>query len=75
MKTYDIKKDILTIRKLFNITQTKFASEIGLSRSNIARYEANAIFPNEAALEKVYSYPYKHDFHLNKAKEMLFLGI
>lgn len=73
MKTFNIKKDIITIRKLFNITQTKFANEIGLSRSNIARYESEEIFPHNLALEKIYSYPYKHDFHLNKAKEMLFL--
>lgn len=73
MKTYDFKKDILTIRKIFNVTQTKLASEVGLSRSNIARYEADEIFPNDSALEKIYSYPYKCDFHLNKAKEMLFL--
>lgn len=73
MKTFDIKKDITTIRKIFNLTQSKFASEIGLSRSNIARYESNVIFPHSSAMEKIYSYPYNHDFHLNKAKEMLFL--
>ena len=73
MKTFDIKKDIKTIRKIFNLTQSQFASEIGLSRSNIARYEGEEIFPHNMALEKIYSYPYKKDFHLNKAKEMLFL--
>lgn len=73
MKSFDVKKDIKTIRKIFNLTQTELAKEIGLSRSNIARYESEEIFPHESALEKIYSYPYKHDFHLNKAKEMLFL--
>jgi len=73
MKSFDIKKDIKTIRKLFNLTQEDFAKEIGLSRSNIARYEGEEIFPHDSALEKIYSYPYKHSFHLNKAKEMLFL--
>ena len=73
MKTFNVKKDIITIRKIFNLTQTQFANEIGLSRSNIARYEALEIFPNQSALDKVYSYPYNNDFHLNKAKEMLFL--
>ena len=73
MKTFDVKKDIQTIRRLFNLTQTQFAEEIGLSRSNIARYEAEAIYPHDSALEKIYAYPYKKKFYLNKAKEMLFL--
>lgn len=73
MKTFGVKKDIKTIRQLFKLTQTQFAKEIGLSRSNIARYESEEIFPHNTALEKIYSFPYKHDFHLNKAKEMLFL--
>ena len=73
MKTFNIKKDIKTIRKLFNLSQTQFANEVGLSRSNVARYESEAIFPQSSALEKIYSFPYKNDFRLNKAKEMLFL--
>ena len=73
MKTFDVKKDIKTIRKLFNLTQSQFANEIGLSRSNIARYESAEIFPHESALDKIYAYPYKNNFYLNKAKEMLFL--
>lgn len=73
MKTFDIKKDIKTIRIIFNLTQTQFAYEIGLSRSNIARYESETIFPNASALERIYQYPYKKNFYLNKAKEMLFM--
>ena len=73
MKTFDIEKDIKTIRKLFNLNQSQFAKELGLSRSNIARYESESIFPHDSALERIYSYPYKHGFYLNKAKEMLFL--
>ena len=73
MKTFNVKKDIKTIRKLFNLSQTQFADEIGLSRSNIARYEGESIFPHDSALEKIYSYPYVKKFYLNKAKEMLFL--
>ena len=73
MKTYNVKKDILTIRKIFGLNQTQFANEIGLSRSNIARYESDAIFPHDSALEKIYGYPYKNKFYLNKAKEMLFI--
>ena len=73
MKTFGIKKDLKTIRKLFDLTQAQFADEVGLSRSNVIRYEKEDIFPREFALEKIYSYPYEHNFHLNKAKEMLFL--
>ena len=73
MKTFGVKKDLKTIRKLFDLTQAQFADEVGLSRSNVVRYEKEDIFPREFALEKIYSYPYEHNFHLNKAKEMLFL--
>ena len=59
MKTFGVKKDIKTIRQLFKLTQTQFAKEIGLSRSNIARYESEEIFPHNTALEKIYSFPYK----------------
>lgn len=73
MKTYDLKKDIKTIRTLFHLSQEQFAYEVGLSRSNVARYEAGTIFPHDSALEKIYAFPYKNKFYLNKAKEMLFL--
>ena len=73
MKTFGVKKDLKTIRKLFDLTQAQFADEVGLSRSNVVRYEKEDIFPRDFALEKIYSYPYEHNFHLNKAKEMLFL--
>lgn len=73
MKTFNVQKDIKTIRTLFDLSQTQFADEIGLSRSNIARYESGEIFPHGFALEKIYAYPYKNNFHLNKAKEMLYL--
>ncbi len=72
MKTYDVQKDIKTIRGLFNLGQNQFANEIGLSRSNVARYEGGLIFPHDSALEKIYAYPYKNDFYLNKAKGMVF---
>lgn len=73
MKTFNVKKDIKIIRKLFNLNQSQFAEKVGLSRSNIARYEGEIIFPHDTALEKIYSYPYKNKFYLNKAKEMLFI--
>lgn len=72
MENYNVEKDIKTVRKIFNLNQSQFAQKIGLSRSNIVRYENNLIFPHDTALEKIYSYPYKNGFHLNKAKEMLF---
>ena len=73
MKTYNLSKDLIAIRELFDLTQEQFAKQVGLSRSNIIRYETNEIFPRKAALESIYSYPYEKNFKMNKAKEMLYL--
>ena len=50
----------------------EFAKEVGLSRSNIARYEANQIIPRKDAIEKIYNYSFSHGFDLNKAKSMIY---
>lgn len=73
MKTYNLVKDIKTIREVFNLTQSTFAEKIGLSRSNIIRYEKGEIVPHKSALEKIYSFAYENDLKVNKAKEMLYL--
>jgi transcriptional regulator with XRE-family HTH domain len=73
MKNYNFQKDIKTIREVFNISQSVFAEKIGLSRSNIIRYEKGEIVPHKSGLEKVYSFAFDNNLNLNKAKEMLYL--
>lgn len=73
MKSYNLIKDIKTIRGVFDLTQSAFANKIGLSRSNIIRYEKGEIEPHKSALEKIYSFAYENNLKVNKAKEMLYL--
>ncbi len=73
MKSYNLIKDIKTIRGVFDLTQSAFADKIGLSRSNIIRYEKGEIEPHKSALEKIYSFAYENNLKVNKAKEMLYL--
>ena len=72
MKSYNVSQDLKTIRKIFGLTQTTFANKVGLSRSNIIRYEKEETFPHKSALERLYSFAYDNDLNTNKAKEMLF---
>ena len=72
MESYNFKKDIKTIREVFNLSQSTFAEKIGLSRSNIIRYEKGEIEPHKTGLEKVYSFAFDNELNLNKAKEMLY---
>ena len=73
MKNYNIKKDIESIRELFGLSREEYANEIGLSRMNINRYENGKVEPTISSLEKIYTFPYKKGFRLNRAKELLFI--
>ncbi len=73
MKNYNLKKDIETIRELFGLSCEEYANKVGLSRMNISRYENGKVTPTYSSLEKIYSFPYFEGFHLNKAKELLFI--
>ena len=56
MKNYNYKSDIKSIRLCFDLSQAEFADAVGLSRSNIARYEAGTNEPRRDAAEKIYAY-------------------
>ncbi len=73
MKSYNYKDDIKTIRETLCYSQEEFAAKVGLSRSNIARYELGKIEPRKDAFEKIYSFAYKNNLYVNKAKEMLYM--
>lgn len=72
MKSYNLAKDIKTIREVFNLSQDELAKELGISRSNIIRYEKGEIFPHKGTLEAIYSYAYEKGLLVNKAKTMLY---
>ena len=72
MKTYQFQKDITYIRLCLGLSQQSFANEVGLSRSNIIRYESGEITPRKDALEKIYNYAFTHNFDLNQSKAMIY---
>ena len=72
MKNYDFSRDIKLIRLCLNLSQEDFASEVGLSRSNIARYESGQITPRFDASEKIFNYAFKHGFDINASKTMIY---
>ena len=72
MKNYDFARDIKLIRLCLNLSQSDFAKEIGLSRSNIARYEAGQILPRFDASEKIFNYAFKNGFDINASKTMIY---
>lgn len=72
MVNYNFRDDIKLIRKCFDYSQDQFADFVGLSRSNIARYELGKIQPREEASEKIYNYAFQNQFDINAAKSMLY---
>ena len=72
MKQYDFRNDIKYIRLCLDLSQTDFAIKVGLSRSNIARYEAGTINPREDAVEKIYNYAFSNGFDINQSKTMIY---
>ena len=72
MVNYNFKNDIYLIRTCFNMSQTVFGDEVGISRSNIARYEAGTTIPSYKALESIYNYSFTHNFDINQAKTMIY---
>ena len=71
MVDYDFKGDIILIRQCLGLSQQNFASAVGLSRSNIARYEAGEIVPRKDAADRIYGYSYTQGFDINRSKSML----
>lgn len=72
MVDYDFKNDVRLIRVCLDLTQTELASAVGLSRSNIARYEAGDILPRKDAMERIYNYAFLHGFDINSSKSLLY---
>ena len=72
MKNYDFSRDIKLVRMCLNMSQADFAEQVGLSRSNIARYESGQIEPRFEASEKIFNYAYKNDFDINASKTMIY---
>ena len=72
MKNYDFSRDIKLIRMCLDMSQETFAESVGLSRSNIARYESKQIEPRFEASEKIFNYAFKNGFDINSSKTMIY---
>ena len=65
MKSYDIQKDCLLIRRMLKMTQTEFADAIELSFATINRIENGKHRPTNPVIEKIYSYAYENNLRIN----------
>lgn len=72
MNNYNFANDIKIIRMCLNMSQSDFAESVGLSRSNIARYELGQIEPRFDASERIYNYAFKNGFEINASKTMIY---
>ena len=69
---YNISEDLITIRKILNISQNDLAKELGISKMTIIRIENNITYPNDINLNKIYDFAYKKNIKLNYLKEMFY---
>ena len=69
---YNIADDLITIRKIFNISQNDLAKELGISKMTIIRIENNVNYPSETILAKIYDFAYNKNIKLNHLKELFY---
>ena len=67
---YNFSTDLKTIRELQSLTQSEFASKIGVEQVTISRSELEKTKPSKILIEKVYEFAFKNNIHLGKLKEM-----
>ena len=68
----DLKKEIIAIRELLNLTQSELASLIKVSYETINRWESEKNDVEDYNVEKVYSFAYKNKIYINKIYEQLY---
>ena len=69
---YNIADDLITIRKILNISQNDLAKELGISKMTIIRIENNVNYPSETILTKIYDFAYNKNIKLNHLKELFY---
>jgi transcriptional regulator with XRE-family HTH domain len=69
---YLILDDIKLIRDLLHLSQEKFANNIGVSLSTVARWENNTMNISNDNIEKIYSYAFKNNIYINEIKAQLY---
>ena len=69
---YNISDDLITIRKILNISQNDLAKELGISKMTIIRIENNVNYPSKTILAKIYDFAYNKNIKLNHLKELFY---
>lgn len=69
---YNIADDLITIRKILNISQNDLAKELGISKMTIIRIENNVNYPSKTILAKIYDFAYNKNIKLNHLKELFY---
>ena len=69
---YNVADDLITIRKILNISQNDLAKELGISKMTIIRVENNVNYPSETILAKIYDFAYNKNIKLNHLKELFY---
>ena len=70
---YNFSEDLKSIREILGLSQSEFASQLGVERVTVSRNELGKTKPSSNFLESVYSYAFDKKIKINKLKEMLWL--
>ena len=68
---YNFSEDLKSIREILGLSQSEFASQLGVERVTVSRNELGKTKPSSNFLESVYSYAVDKKIKINKLKEML----
>lgn len=67
----NFSQDLKSIREILGLTQTEFASLLGVEQVTISRNELGKTKPSAKLMEQVYSLAFQKHIQLNRLKEML----
>ena len=68
---YNFSEDLKSIREILGLSQSEFASQLGVEQVTVSRNELGKTTPSSNFLESVYSYAFDKKIKINKLKEML----
>lgn len=68
----NIRKEIIALRTLLNLTQNELANEINVSFETVNRWESEKHDVEEYNVEKLYAYAFKKKISFNQIYEQLF---
>lgn len=71
MTKVNLKKQIITLRTLLDLTQEELAKELNVSYETINRWEAETNEVEPYNVEKIYTYAFKKKVYFNKISEQL----